>query len=146
MIFLGKTGLEEFENWSDCELDSCARVRVVPDVIDVLVSPSSVVTEFCDVSSMCSDGKFVEPQSFFSPKSVHDTQEETRYEGSPVKAPPLSRRRMTPPTLVKNSYPLFERRAGALRCGRLGMECEGKNAHSEDKTVSGKKPQCEGAS
>ena len=54
------------------------------------VSPSSVVTEFCDVSSMCSDREFVEPQSFsLSKKRAHcctDTQEEMRYEGSPVKA------------------------------------------------------------
>ena len=27
-----------------------------------------------------------------------------RYEGSPVITPPLSRRRMTPPTAVQNSY------------------------------------------
>ena len=31
---------------SDCEPDSCAHVRVVLVVTDVLVSPSSVVTEF----------------------------------------------------------------------------------------------------
>ena len=30
-------------------------VPVVPDVTDVLVSPSSVVTEFCDGFSCCSD-------------------------------------------------------------------------------------------
>ena len=103
-----KDFLEEFENWSGCEPDSCARVRVVPDVTDVLVSPSSVVTEFCDVSSMCSDGESVEPQAFsFSKKRAHccsDTQEEMRYEGSPAKSPPLSRRRMTPPTPMQNSY------------------------------------------
>ena len=45
--------LEEFENWSGCEFDSRARVRMVLDVTDVLVSPSSVVTDFCDVSSCC---------------------------------------------------------------------------------------------
>ena len=39
---------------------------------DVVVSPSSVVTDFCDVSSMYSDREFVEPQSFFFlPKNVH---------------------------------------------------------------------------
>ena len=43
---------------------------MVLDVTDVLVSPSSVVTEFCDVSFMCSDRDFVESQSFsFSPKT-----------------------------------------------------------------------------
>ena len=75
---------------------------------DVLVSPSSVVTELCGVSSCCSDWEFVEPQSFsFSKKRAHgctDTQEEMRYEGSPVITPPFSRRRMTPPTPVQNSY------------------------------------------
>ena len=35
------------------------------------------------------------------------------YEGSPVKAPPLSRRRMTPPTPVQNSYTSFEREEGS---------------------------------
>ena len=71
------------------------------DVIDVPVSPSSVVTELCGVSPCGSDWEFVEPQSFSSStKRAHcgtDTQEEMRYEGSPVKAPPITRRRMTPP-------------------------------------------------
>ena len=49
---------------------------------------------------------------FLSPKSVTDTQEEMRYEGSPVKAPTLSRRRMTPPTPKQNSYPSFVRDHG----------------------------------
>ena len=52
--------LEQFENWSDCELDSRARVRMVHDVTDVPVSPSSVVTEPCDVSSCCLDWEFGE--------------------------------------------------------------------------------------
>ena len=95
---------------SDCEPDSRARVRMVPDVTDVPVSPSSVVTELCDVSSCCSDWESVEPQSFsFSKKRVWTTtQEEMRYEDSPVKAPPPSRRRMTPPTPLQNSYSSFE--------------------------------------
>ena len=62
--------LEEPEDLSDREPLSCKLVRVVPDVIDVLVSPSSVVTELCDVSPCCSDCEFVEPQSFsFSKKA-----------------------------------------------------------------------------
>ena len=93
------------DDLSDSELDSCAHVRMVPDVPDVLVSPSSVVTELCDVSPSGSDSEFVEPQSFsISKKRAHfgaDTQEEVRYEGSPVKAPPLSMRRMTPPARCK---------------------------------------------
>ena len=51
--------LEKHEDLSECETDSCAHVRVVHDVIDVLVSPSSVVTEFCDCFSCCSDWDFV---------------------------------------------------------------------------------------
>ena len=51
--------LDKPEDLSDCEPVSCELVRVVLDVTDV---PSSVVTEFCDVSSMCSDPEFVEPQ------------------------------------------------------------------------------------
>ena len=42
--------LDNPEDVSDCEPDSCAHVRVVFGVIDVLVSSSSVVTELCDVS------------------------------------------------------------------------------------------------
>ena len=44
---------------------------MVPDVIDVLVSLSSVVTEFRDGFSCCPDWEFVEPQSFSFSKSVH---------------------------------------------------------------------------
>ena len=72
--------LDNPEDLSDCEPDSCAYVRVVPDVTDMLVSPSSVVTELCDVSPCGSDWELVEPQSFsFSQKRAHcgtDTQEE----------------------------------------------------------------------
>ena len=45
--------LDNPEDLADCEPDSCAHVRVVPDVTDVLVSPCG------------SDWEFVEPQSFF---------------------------------------------------------------------------------
>ena len=69
--------------------------------------------ELCDVSPCCCDWELVEPQSSsFSKKSAHcctDTQEDMRYEGSPVIAPPLTRRRMTPPTPVQNSYTSFVR-------------------------------------
>ena len=51
--------LEKHEDLSDCEPDSCAHVRVLPVVTGVLVSPSSVVTELCDVSSCCSDWEVV---------------------------------------------------------------------------------------
>ena len=39
--------LGKHEDLSDFELDKSAHVCVVLDVIDVLGSPSSVVTEFC---------------------------------------------------------------------------------------------------
>ena len=48
VVFLGRDLLEKPEDLSDCEPDTCAHVRVLPDVTDVLVAPSSVVTEFCD--------------------------------------------------------------------------------------------------
>ena len=116
------------EDLSDCELDSCARVRLVLDVTDVPVSPSSV----CDVSPCGSDWEFVEPQSFsFSQKRTHcgtDTQEEMRHEGSPVKAPPLSRRRVTPPTPLQNSYSSLVRNHG-------GYEEEGRGWNARERTI-----------
>ena len=64
VICLGVDSLEKHEDLSDYESDSCAHVRVVPEVTDVLVSLSSVVTEFCEVSACCSDWEDVVPQSF----------------------------------------------------------------------------------
>ena len=104
--------MEKPEDLSDCEPDTRAHVRVVPDVTGVPVAPSFVVTEFCEVLSCCSDWEDVEPQSFsFSKKRAHcctSTQEGMRYESSQVKAPPMSRRRMTPPAPLQNSYASFE--------------------------------------
>ena len=49
-------------------------VLVVLDVTDVPVSPSSVVTEFCDGFSCCSDREYVEPESFsFSRKRARSS-------------------------------------------------------------------------
>ena len=91
-------------------------MRVVPDVTDVLVFPSFVITELCEVFHCRSDVEFVEPQSFsFSKKRAHcctDKQDEMRYEGSPVKAHPRKRRRMTPPTPMQNSFSSFVRDHG----------------------------------
>ena len=74
----------------------------------------------------------MEPQPFsFSKKRAHcctDTQEEMRYEGSPVIAPPLSRRRMTPPTHVQNSYTSFEREQGSC-------EEEGRGWTARERTI-----------
>ena len=89
-------------------------VPVVPDVTDMPVSPSCVVTGFCDGFSCCSDWDFVEPAALFLlqrsvPHSCTLTQEEMRIEEPQVKAPPLSRRRMRPPTPLQNSYSSFEK-------------------------------------
>ena len=100
-------------SWRSLRICLTVSLLLVSDVIDVPVSPSSLITELCDVSSCRSDGEFVEPQSFsFFKKRAHcctDTREEMRYEGSTVMTPPLSRRRMTPPTPVQNSYTSFVR-------------------------------------
>ena len=81
---------------------------------------------------MCSDRDFVEPRSFsFSPKRTPcctDTQEEIRYQGSPVKAHPLSRRRMTPLTPMQNSYTSFVREQGSY-------EEEGRGWNARERTI-----------
>ena len=111
--------LEKPDDLSDFEPDTRALVRVVPDVNDVLVSPSSVVTEFCDgFFRVAPVVKMLEPQSFsFSQTRAHCctvTQEEMRYESSQVIAHPLSRRRMRPPTPLQNSNDTFEEEQGFL--------------------------------
>ena len=63
-MFLGKPA-----DLSDREPDSCELVRVVSDVIDVLVSLSSVVTELCDIPPCCSDGEFGTAILFFLSKA-----------------------------------------------------------------------------
>ena len=66
MVILSRGDLlEKPEDLSDCEPDTREHVRVVPDVTHVPVSPSSVVTEFCEVLSLCSDWEDFVPQSFF---------------------------------------------------------------------------------
>ena len=107
--------LEEPEDLSDCEPACCELVRVL-----------------CACawwSTPCSDWEFVEPQSFsLLQKMCPDTQEEMRYEGSPVKAPPLSRRRMTPPTPVQNSKTSFVRDHGRY-------EEEGRGWNARERTM-----------
>ena len=74
------------------------------EVPDVPVFPSSVVTELCDGFCCGSDWDLVEPQSF----SGTVTQKEMWSEEPQVKAPPISRRRVMPPTPLQNSYASFE--------------------------------------
>ena len=124
MVFLGRDLLEKPEDLSDCEPETRVDVPAVPDVIDVIVSPSSVVTEFRDGFSCCSDW---EQQSFsFSKKRAHSwtvTLEVIRFERLQLKAPPLSRRRMMPPTPLQNLYSSFEEEQGAFRGGGPDLEC-----------------------
>ena len=100
VIFLGKTSWTT-EDLSDLESEAWVVVPEVPDVTDVPVSPSSVVTEFCVGFSFCSDWDFVEPQSFsFSKKRVHSctvTQEEMWFEEPQVKAPPIIKKKNEAP-------------------------------------------------
>ena len=76
-----------------------------------------MVTELCDGLSLSSDWEDVVPQSLSFSKTralcCTSTQEEMRYEGSPVKAPPITRRRMTPPTPLQNLYTSFEGEQGS---------------------------------
>ena len=111
--------MEEIGNWSDCESVSRARVRVVPDVTDVLVSPSSVVLLVALIGNLQSF-------SFLKKRTLccTSTQEEMRYEGSQGKAPPITRRRMTLPTPVQNSYTSLERVQGSYEGEGQRMECE----------------------
>ena len=131
--------LEKLEDLSDCELVSSALVRVVPGVTEVPVFPSSVVTEFCDVSSRCSDWGFVQPQSVsFSKKRAlwcTSTQVEMRYEGSQVKAPPIARRRMTPPTPMRNSHTSFVRE-------QRSYEGESRGWNARERTTIARTKQC----
>ena len=129
----GEYLLEKPDDLSNCEPENRMDVFVVHDVTDVLVSPSSVVTEFCDDVSLDPDWEYVEPQSFpFSQKRAHSwtvTQEEIRYESPPVKARQLSTRRMMPPTPLHNSYSsFFEEEQGHV-------EVEDQTWSARDRTV-----------
>ena len=123
--------LDKSEDLSDRESEAWVVVPVMPDVTDVPVSPSSVVTEFCDGFSCCLDWEFVEPQSFSSSHSCTVTQEEMRFEGPQVKAPPQSRRRMMPPTPLQNSYSSFEEEQGHF-------EVEDQMWSAKDRTIIAK--------
>ena len=128
MVCLGNL-LEDPGDLLDSDLGTRMDGLVVLVVTDVLVSPSSVVTEFCDGVSLDSDWEFVEPQSpSFSQKRSFvfaDSQEEMRY-GSPVEAPPPSRRRMMPSTPQQSSYPSIEEMQRQTE-----MEDQGSGSHEK---------------
>ena len=54
------------------------------------------------------------------------TQEEMMYEGSQGKAAPITRRRMTPPTPMQNSYTSFERKQGSYEGEGRGWNARGR--------------------
>ena len=93
--------MEDLGELLDCDPGTRMEGLVVQVVIHVLVYPSSVATEFSDEVSGESDWELVETQSSSFSKECSldwaDSQEEVRCEGSPVNAPPPSRRRMMPP-------------------------------------------------
>ena len=62
----GDVSWENPDDLSDCEPETGTVVSALPLVTDVLVSPSSVVTECYEGVSVDSDWEFVEPQSFSS--------------------------------------------------------------------------------
>ena len=135
--------LDKPEDLSDRESEACEVVPVVPDVTVVLVSPSSVVTECSGDVSLDSDCEFVEPQSSsFSKKRAFVgtvAQEEMRYECSPVKAPPPSRRRMMQPTPQQSSYSPIEER-------QWHIEVEDQVWNIRDRTVTARMEQYLGKS
>ena len=112
MVFLERTR-EEPDRLSDCDPETWTNVCAVLDVSVVLVSPSSVVTGFLGDVSLESDLELLEPQSCsISKKRAFWTvsQEEMRYQRSPVKMPPPSRRRMLPSTPQQSSRSSIEER------------------------------------
>ena len=63
-------------------------------------------------------------------------QEEMSYEGTPVKAPPTSRRRMMPPTPQQSSHSSLE----DMRW-RTEMETQGSGSNARDRTVTARMEQ-----
>ena len=64
--------MDKTEDLSDRESEAWVVVPEVLDVTDVFVSSFSVVAEFCDGFSCCSDWDYVEPRSFsFSQNRAH---------------------------------------------------------------------------
>ena len=106
-------------SWGDLLGDSCGLSECVPevlsgvlDVTDVLYCPSSLVV-MGEALLSDSEWKIVELQSFFfSPESVKRSvwriKKTKNYDGTPVKAPLASRRKIMPPTPQQSLQPLIE--------------------------------------
>ena len=124
----------EADDLSDCDLESWTGVCAVLDVTVVLVSPSSVV-------AVCFGGaESVQPQSSsLSKKRAHVwtvSQEEMRYESSPVKVPPPTRRRTMPPTPLHSSHSSYEERQWQIKQGHAIFETFSSEGPSEFLVVS----------
>ena len=106
-------------SWSDlagdsCGLSDCGYVALsgVVVVTDVLVSPSSAVAVMSEALLSDFDWEFVEPpsSSFFKKRSAAcvENQGSMSYEGTPVKAPPASRRKIMLPTPQQSLHSTIE--------------------------------------
>ena len=94
----------------------------------------------CEGVSSDSGWEFVELQSFsFSRKRAIvcvENQEDMSYEGTPVKAPPVIRRKMMLPTPQQSSYSSIE----AMQW-QTEMEDQGSGWNARDRTVIAKMEQ-----
>ena len=120
--------------------DSCGLSDCVPQVsfgvavvIDGLVSPSSLVV-MSEALLSDSDWEIVESQSFsFSGTRQAvclENQEHMNYDGTLVKAPPVFRRKIFPPTLQQSLHPSIE-------AVQLQTEVEGQESDSYEMEYEG---------
>ena len=113
-----------------CCLSDCNSVTWtgLPVVTDVLVSPSLAVVEMCEGVSSDSDWELVERQSFSLQKKRSigraENQGKMSFEGTPVKAPPSTRRRMMPPTPQQCSYSSIEASSTDERQRQADLEAQ----------------------
>ena len=109
-------------------------------VADVLVFPSSAVVEMCEALLSDSDREFVESQSFsFSKKRSFvcvENQEDMSYEGTPLRVPPTSRRRMMSPTPQQISHSSIE-----VMQWQTEMQVQGSGWHARDREIIAKMEQ-----
>ena len=139
LIFSARGESESCGNsWCDLWDDLCGFSNGDSETLTgVLVVTSSVVAEIWEGVTMDTDWECVEPQSSsFSKKRSFvwaGSQEEMSYEESPVKAPPVSRRRTMPPTPQQSSYSSIEDMQWQTE-----MEVQGSSWSARERTVIGR--------
>ena len=105
VVGVGEPSDSDWEFVSEC---GSVAVSGVPVVTEVGETAPSVVTVMCEGVPSDSEWDFVEPQSFsFSKKrnfACVEGQEDMNYEGTPVKAPLCSKRRMMTPLPQQSSF------------------------------------------